>query len=340
MRLAGFQSTSGNAVTIQDRYGQTQLNPIGQYNSVLQSFNNFYLLGSIPQDSLNVTVPTNVVMTSSVASQLSLTNSATSYYTLTPPIGSAIVDDSLISWESGPQNGAFGFSVFANVDEDNWATHFAPGNGNGTPPDPFIQQPYGIVLPSTEVNLTVSYRHYINVNGQEVLVHDDNTGKAIFWQVNPNPTAVNNNVTLDASQLRGSFAFNVAGPDYDYLKQLEHDSFKTGCHSICAVRRRVYDLGQACDDIMRMAFGQSNIVLSHVNPQLSVTLNSTNQIPDYLSNNGNLPYTSVATAAATPYPFTTATVGTGSPANIEGTSRSTTCISKMSTTGWERWPAT
>lgn len=315
-RLAGFNATAGNLVTVQDRYGQTQLNPISQYNSVLQSFNNLYLLGSIPQDSLSVTVPTNVVMTASVANTFDLARSPTSYETLTP-LTPPPDTPSLISWESGPQNGAFGAPVLDNVDEDNWASYFAPDNGRGTPPDPFEPQPYGIVVPFSEGKLTESYWTYRTVNGQEALTHDDNVGTVYYWLVNPHPTAIDNNVTLDASQLRGSFKFNVDGPDYDYLKQLEHDSFEDAVDQSVTFDG-VFTTWGKIPDIMRMAFGQSNIVLSHVNSQLSVSINSTSQIPDYFSNNGNIPYTSVSQTAVTPFPFTTVTVGTGTLANIQG----------------------
>ncbi len=330
-RLTGFNAAAGNAITVQDRYGQTTLDPLSQYNSVLENFNDVYLLGSIPQDSLSVNVPTNVVMTASVTNSFDIDQSINDYVIVqtdpehpsNPPIAwttgsnshAVVASDPeqtlLASWLSGPRPEFF---PFMNVDEADWATVFAPGQGNGTPPNPFVQQPYGLVLPYIDAATIVSFFHL----DQGVYTETDYPGIARYWIVNPDPTAVNNDVNIDASQLRGSFQFNVAAPDYNYLAQLEHDTFYSNALTDTADFGGEFWIWGSDYDVMRMAFGQSNVVVSHVNPQLNLTINGETAIPDFVSDVGNNAYFTVPPTVVTPYPFTTVTIGTGTLANIEG----------------------
>ena len=69
---------------------------------------------------------------------------------------------------------------------------------------------------------------------------------------------------------------------------------------------------------MRIAFGQSNVVLSHVNPQLSVEINSENK--DYAYPDGTFPPNSgpEKQVVVSDYPVTSLNVGDGVLANIQG----------------------
>ena len=51
-RLTGTNPAAANNITIAARYGETEMVPMGAYNSRLDMFNDVYLLGSMPQDSL------------------------------------------------------------------------------------------------------------------------------------------------------------------------------------------------------------------------------------------------------------------------------------------------
>ncbi len=67
-----------------------------------------------------------------------------------------------------------------------------------------------------------------------------------------------------------------------------------------------------------MAFGQSNIVLSDVNPELTVGINSDNKVFDYYTGNGNLPYSTVYATVVGPYALTKVNIGGGVLANVQG----------------------
>src|SRR5262249_43644610 len=142
------------------------------------------------------------------------------------------------------------------------------------------------------------------VNGVRTLVDYHNPGVARGWLIDPNPVAVNNNDNLNAAQLRGNFQFNVQGPDYDYLARLEHDTFSSSAVTLSAYFNSPFWTWGTPYDFMRMAFGQSNIVLNGANPELTVTINSDNKKYDYYTGNGNLPYSTVYTSVVGPYALT------------------------------------
>src|SRR5262249_44839797 len=71
-RLVGTNPTASNSISIKARYGQTTMTPLSQYNSLIDMYTDVYILGSMPQDSLGVTVPTNVVIAAGQSSQFNL----------------------------------------------------------------------------------------------------------------------------------------------------------------------------------------------------------------------------------------------------------------------------
>ena len=308
-RLTGTDATASNMITIDSRYGNTTLTPLGQYNSLLDMFNDVYVLGAMSQDSLTVNVPTNVRMTAAIANEFNLTYNPNSYAVV---VGAS--PNSLISWLEGPRPGFF---VFMNVDAASWSTYYGPGTGHGDPPNPFAEQPYGIDIPHVDGFIEVQYWYYTSINGVQTLVHDDFEGTARYWDVDPNPVAVDNDVQLNASQLRGDFQFNVTGPDYDYIKRLEHDSFSGGAVTQSVAYSAPFHTWGTPYDFMRIAFGESDIVLSHVNPELSVGINSENKNFVY-PNLANDAYSSVRLTVVGPYALTKVNVGAGVLANVHG----------------------
>ncbi len=316
-RLNGTNPTAPNAISVAGRYGQVNLTPLSTDNSLLDVGQDVYLLGSMPQDGLAVSIPTNVVMTPTITNtfQLHLNQGQFVNYWEAPTD-----PNYLISWASG---GRPEFFPFMNTSEDQWDSVYTPSQGNAYAPNPFDEIPYGVTLPGQFAGYVVTDWTWQEINNVETLVPVYYHGIVREWAVNDHPTAVNNNVTLDASQLRGSFQFNVAAPDYDYLGQLENETFSGNV----ATETTEFDApfwtwGTTVADFMPMAFGQSNIVVSKVNPQLSLTINSGDQIPSYFfakdPENDVLPDVDAINMAVTPFPFTTVTVGTGTLADIQG----------------------
>ncbi len=314
-RLSGTNPTAPNTISIRARYGEAHLTPLDTYNSLLDNGNQVYLLGSMPQDALSVSMPTNVVIAAGQASQLNLALNPDSYATVGGWDGA-----SLITWMDGPRpTDTGGFFVFENVSRTTWAT-VGPGNGSGTWPNPYIEQPYGIVMKYVDSSpsdpLTVTYWYYQFVDGVRTLLHTIYEGVGRFWTVDPNPVAVDNDVQLNASQLRGTFQFNVSGPDYAYVRLLARESLRAVTNAFVSYNAPFYTWGSSYD-LSRIAFGQSNIVLTDVNPQLSVNIDSANKkftyLPDDFGDAG-----SERRVIRSDYPVTSLNVGAGTLAKIQG----------------------
>ena len=111
------------------------------------------------------------------------------------------------------------------------------------------------------------------------------SGTGRYFIVDPHPVAVDNDVHLDASQLRGSFQFNVTGPDYDYIQKSGEKQLRANFPT--SYTYNGFHIWGSEYDHMRIAFGQSNVVLSHVNPELSVQINSENM--DFAYPDGTFP---------------------------------------------------
>ena len=82
-----------------------------------------------------------------------------------------------------------------------------------------------------------------------------------MFPVNNDPQTTNNNVNLDASQLRGIFNFNVDAPIYVQANQIVNDLNTFGAY-----------FGPTKPTT---SFGQTTINLSKTNRELTTTLNGT-----------------------------------------------------------------
>ncbi len=122
------------------------------------------------------------------------------------------------------------------------------------------------------------------------------------FPVETSPVAPNNNLNLDASALLGQFNVNVSNPDYVYAAQLSGSNGGDG----------FLDWTRTA-----IAFTQTAISLSAVNPQLAVSITGTNpSLPSTLNYGSLIPWQ--GTSFATPYSNTTLDIGAGQLANIQG----------------------
>lgn len=305
-RLTGTHPTAPNKITIASRYGSILMTPLGEFNSLLDMFNDVYILGAMPQDSLTVNMPTNVVMSPSIQHSHNLAINPNAWVEVVVP------DDRVVSWQSG--NRPFGFP-FRNVDAVSWDQHYAPGAGNGDAPNPFGELPYGIDIPGETAGIEVTFFDYSVIDGAPVLRKTRIEGFARYWTVDAVPAAEKNDVRLNASQLRGDFSFNIAPPDYDFVRRLAQQSLPLAITQSASYNAPFWTWGGASSESTRVAFGQSDIVLSHVNPELTVDIDGGSSPFDYRTtiNQGQ-----VHRLVVSPYAKTHLNVGGGVLANLKG----------------------
>jgi hypothetical protein len=267
-RLTGNHPSAPNSISAQVRAGNTSLDPVSTNDSVLSAFNTFYVLGSMPQDSLSVTAPTHFKVASTLQGfprydfgmfpspgDYVATNQPPCYYTILSLPISPTTDhgDPAILVQNTP----------ANVDYVDTTLEY---HWVGSPNHPG--------LPDT---ITVGVREFPN---------------------NPTPAAIDNNVNLDASQLRGTLSFQVTQPDYNLAEQLVQ-AFGT------------FLAGPVT------SLGQTTVNLSKVNSQLSVTVNGTTPITS--TDLFNLTaYSNAVTDKVVHFAGTKMTVGAGVLANVQG----------------------
>ncbi len=282
-RLAGTNPSAPNDISALVRAGDISLDPIGTNDSVLHAYNTLYVLGSIPEDSLSVTAPTlfKVAPTQQGDAQIELG-------------AFGFVADPPKPYE--PYAGSFG-TYYANPAPTDFfavlSTEFVPTTGHGEPP---ILVGNGLTGVDFIDNVGLTYSAFVvPPGGTPVYLGSEyaKTATVRIFPSNPNPTTTDNNVNLDASQLRGDLAFNVEEPDYATAKALmdAFGSLHTGAIA---------------------TFGQTSVNLTKVNPELAVTVTGTP--PIFSSDLAHL----LAAGSVVHHAGTSMTVGTGRLADIQG----------------------
>ena len=129
------------------------------------------------------------------------------------------------------------------------------------------------------------------------------------FPVSSDPQAIDNTVTLDASQLRGTFNFNVSEPDYADLETIANNDFLFGFDS------------EVDNNLPVTSYGQTHVTLSKVNPELSVNISGTSEITQAEYNGteiGLFGETIPANPPVVNFAATDVTIGSGVMANIQG----------------------
>ena len=293
VRLSGTNSTAANQIAVHDRAGAVTMQADGANNNIVQMFNTLYLLGSMPQDSLALTQPTDFKVTPSDA-----------LYSQKP--FSAIYIDAFGSARDAQGNPIYklgvgtlvtpppaGFVVFlsspAILDPAapyTYFTDFTNGYEGWSTPAP---SPVNVTPPIDVGYAGVDYQDtvitYASIVGTVTI-------PVRVFAISSHPVPIDNSVNLDASQLRGTFSYSAADPDYDTLRQIIGNVF-----------------GEAS-----FAFGKTTVNLTAVNPQLSVAI--TGQDPP-VNSQGGLVF-QAAELADNRIPTTSVNVGQGLLANIQG----------------------
>ena len=228
-RTTGTNPAAANNITAHVRAGEMSLNAVSTNDSVLTDYDTFYILASMPQDSLSVLAPTT--------------------YKVAP----RAVGNSETSWDTDGAQGSFTPvsvvnppAVFYSV----LSTSFIPHEGRAGEPAILTTASFP-GEPEVDSSITTLSVVGPGVNG---------TATVRLFPANANPLATDNDADLDASQLRGSFSFQVTDPDYATASLL------------------MAAFGQWSGD-PQVTFGQTHVNLSKVNPQLTVSVAGANPIP-------------------------------------------------------------
>jgi hypothetical protein len=262
-RLAGTNPTAPNNISALVRAGQISLDAVNTNDSVLHAFNTVYVLGSMPQDSLSVTAPTTFKLAPTVFGQSQVTYGHGFYFwfAVNPPS-----------------------DFFQVISRD-----FAVTSGH-------VETP----ILTTGQFQDGEFDYYDSALGYVSNAPDGLTGTALIrvFPLNPNPVTTDNEVNLDASQLRGALHFQVAEPDYAGALSLRQAMESWGAGTVTT-------------------FGQTNVVLAKANPQLSTTITGATMITFNNYNNFN---TGLAPAGfrVIHYPGTVVTIGAAVLADVQG----------------------
>lgn len=275
-RLAGNHPTAADSISATVRSGNASLDPLNTYDSVLQAFNTVNVLGATPQDYFSVmqltalkTAPRSQGRSQTDMSMWDDVGPFSAYYAVNPPPDYFVVLSTPYFQTTG---------------------HAEPRFLTGTS----VQ---GRSLSSEQID-------YYDTD----LVYQGPTHTALVhvrvFPLNPSPTATDNHVNLDASQLRGALSYRAAEPDYTLAEILTADpndnaNYYGGANLVTT-------------------FGQTTVNLTKVNPELAVTITGTDPLSaahyTKLSENLTLPSLPIVIHAAASELF----VGTGSLANIQG----------------------
>jgi N-acetylneuraminic acid mutarotase len=236
-RLAGTNPTAPNAINLIVPPGGVTMDTAGLYGSVLRGGRNLlYVLGSMPQDSLALTQPTDFQVTPGPESSSDVFPSTIGIQSI---LNGFIFDGGLAFLQSQPPPGQ-SFVYALNLPAT--GIPFVPGTSLSWAGD--------------DANPTILDNQPPNVGSY----HDENlvyirpgVGSVTFpirvFSLSSHPIATDNSVDLDASQLRGTLSYSVSDPDYATAQQL----FRS--------------FGQSS-----IAFGKTTVNLETVNPQLAVTI--------------------------------------------------------------------
>jgi hypothetical protein len=275
-RLTGNHGTAANTISATVRSGSASLDALNTYDSVLQAFNTVNVLGSMPQDSFSVVQQTALKVA---------------------PRSQGRSQTDMSMWDDV---GPFSYYSAVNPPPDYFvvlSTPYFQTVGHGEPP--FLQgtSVQGYQLSSEQID-------YYDTD----LVYQGPTHTALVhvrvFPLNANPIAIDNHVNLDASQVRGTFSYRAAEPDYTLAEIFTADLNQNAN----------YEGGAN----LATTFGQTTVNLTKVNPELAVTITGTDPLSaahyTTLSNLLNLSIFPPVIHAAASELF----VGAGLLANIQG----------------------
>ncbi|HEY1600964.1 MAG TPA: putative Ig domain-containing protein [Pirellulales bacterium] len=285
-RLVGTNPDAPNAISAKVRAGAITLSPTGTFDSVLQAGNTVNILGAKPQDTLNVTAPTTIAL------------APTSLGTPNTSLGLADQFDVFSPYVvANPPPDAFYIVNGASL-----TINSGPGPRPGLMDDDLLES---LGVSFFDTTLTYQSTEHVDAMGHPLTA----TVNVREFFINTDPQATDNLVNFDASQLRGVFNFNVSEPDYSDAAKIANGGLSTGFDS------------EVDNALPVTSYGQTHVVLSNVNPELSVNISGTQAITGTEFNSTEIALDTINIQPKPPIvnvASTDVSIGNGVMANIQG----------------------
>jgi len=299
-RFAGANPTGANDISVTVPIGEVALNPVGQYDSVLLSSDPVYVLGSMPQDELNVSIATSTTLSPAYS------NPAVVF-----GYGVFIADANYLADNPRPD----AWALRTNMEFYGRAYEVDPYYGATAPEltsGGVLNLPYSIY--SSRSTGGLSYQQvYLDPNAHyDPPLPTDASSDAYFYELNLPP--VNSQMQMNASQLRGRLNINVQDPDYQTASSVAEFFKRLTEHIYQAGGQVGYSEVAAPYPRYNVAFGQTYVNLTHVGAETTVNVQGVNNPPQ----SSNTPYYSSLLWGMTTIPRAHVNLGAGDLANING----------------------
>lgn len=301
-RFIGANPTGSNVINVEVPIGGVTLNPVGQYDSVLLTNDPIYILGSMPQDQLNVSIATSTMLSPSVSNPAVVFGYGTflsdaNYLANNPQLGAA--------WALGTQMFFYGQDVNLASFYDTIAPSLSTAHS-----EPNL--PYSIYTSRTVGSLSYD-QVWLNPSSHYAPpLPTDATSSAFFYQLNVAP--VNSQMQMNASQLRGQLNITVTDPDYFDASPLAYYFDRLTEHIYQAGGAQGYTELPIPGPRYNVTFGQTYVNLTHVGAETTVSVQGVNNHPQQ----SNIPYYSRLLGGTITDPRVYVNVGAGDLSNING----------------------
>jgi hypothetical protein len=299
-RNAGANPTGSNNISVEVPIGEVSLDPIGQYDSLLSTSSPIYVLASMAQDKLNVSIASSTTFSPNVS------NPAVVF-----GYGTFISDANYVANNPRPDAWAIGTDMMFYGSPANLAGFYEaiyPGLTAGG-----LSLPYSIYSNVTAGGLGYQ-RVYLNPssNYQPPLPTSASSG-ALFFPVNAPP--VNSQMQMNASQLRGQLNINVKDPDYLNASPVAYLFDRLTEHIYQAGGGQGYiELSTNSGPRYNVTFGQTYVNLTHVGAETTVNVQGVGNP----SQSSNVPFYHEILGGVVTNPLAHVTLGDGDLANIQG----------------------
>jgi hypothetical protein len=301
-RFAGANPTGSNVINVEVPIGGATLNPVGQYDSLLQSTVPVYVLGSMPQDKLNVSIATSTMLSPNVSNPAVVFGYGTflsdaNYLANNPLLGSA--------WAIGAQMSFYGQDVNLANFYDTIAPQLSTAND-----EPSL--PYSIFTSRTKGQLSYDQVWFNPSAVYNPPLPTSATSAAFFYQLNVAP--VNSQLQMNASQLRGQLNITVEDPDYVDVSPLAYYFDRLTEHIYQAGGAQGYVDLPIPGPRYNVTFGQTYVNLTHVGAETTVNVQGVDNHPQQ----SNIPYYSELLGGVITDPRVYVNLGAGDLSNING----------------------
>lgn len=313
-RFDGQHPVGANTINVAVPIGGVALYPTGTNDSVLASSDPIIILGSMPQDALNVTIATSTTIgINNPSPNQELGHIDNSYFDFFYDDAYYVAQTPASISPAFPVfTKVYAFTGFNELDVSAWASASFLENNYPAAFNP----PYSVYVPYSTSSAPLVFNQVYNqtyTGGVNASLPQSVDADMDYFPVDP--AGVNSDLEIDASQLRGSVSINVGDPDYstantiaDMFRELGSQHVQTSTTSPFFAVVNNSTPGAWVD------FGQTYVNVSNVGPQTTLSINGTNP----LAQNANTPVDLRSSNAVINDPRTYVNLGEGDLSGIEG----------------------